>query len=81
MFKSALRELEVRLNNSVRTITCSRKLYRVTTLFKQLKLLNLHHIYQQELGNTLFFFVANKSIKITQNCTVIKSNGRLQRDP
>ena len=38
-FKSVLRELEVTLNNIVRTITGSRKFDHVTPLFKQLKLL------------------------------------------
>ena len=44
-FKSVLRELEVRLNNIVRTIKGSRKFDHVTLLFKQLKLLKLHRNY------------------------------------
>ena len=53
-FKAVLRKLKVRLNNVVRTITGSRKFDHVTPLFKQLKLLKLHGIYQLELGKFIY---------------------------
>ena len=66
-FKPVLRELEVRLNNIVRTITGSRKFDHVTSLFKQLKLLKLHDIYQLELGKFMYQLNWNKLPIIIQS--------------
>ena len=65
-FKSVLRELEVRLNKIVRTTTGSRKFDHITTLFKQLKLLKLHDIYQLELGKFMYQLNWNKFLIIIQ---------------
>ena len=59
-FKLVLRELKVRLNNIVRTITGSRKFDHVTPLFKELKLLKLHDIHQLELGKFMYQLKWNK---------------------
>ena len=66
-FKPVLRELEVRLNNIVRTITGSRKFDHVTPLFKQLKLLKLHDIYQLELEKFMYQLNWNKLPIIIQS--------------
>ena len=50
----------MRLNNIVRTITGSRKFDHVTLLFKQLKLLKLHDIYQLVLGKFVYQLNWNK---------------------
>ena len=57
----------MRLNNIVRTITGSRKFDYVTPLFKQLKLLKLHDIYQLELGKFMSQLNWNKLAIIIQS--------------
>ena len=52
--KSVLRELKVGLNDIVRTITGSRKFDHFLPLFKQLKLLKSHDIYQLVLGKFMY---------------------------
>ena len=48
--KSRLHEINVRLNNIVRTISCKSKFMHVTELYKELQLLKLNEIYQLELA-------------------------------
>ena len=57
----------MRLNNYVRTITGGRKFDHVTPLFKQLKLLKLHDIYQLELGKFMYQLNWNKLPIIIQS--------------
>ena len=66
-FKSVLREVEVRLNNIVRTIIGSRKFDHITPLFKRLKFLKLHDIYQLELGKFMYQLNWNKLPIIIQS--------------
>ena len=53
-FHSTLRELEVRLNDIVRTMTGRRKFDHVSPLYKNLSLLKLQDIYKLELAKFMY---------------------------
>ena len=52
--KIYLKELSVRLNNIIRTITFSKKYSHVTDLYKNLNLLKLNDIYKLELAKFMY---------------------------
>ena len=52
--KSFLKQLSVRLNNIIRTITLSKKYNHMTNLYKNLNLLNLNDIYKPELAKFMY---------------------------
>ena len=52
--KIYLKELTVRLNNIIRTITFSKKYSHVTNLYKNLNLLKLNDIYKLEFAKFLY---------------------------
>ena len=52
--KTRLQELNLRLNNIIRTITFSSKFCSVTPLYKKLKLLKLTDVYKLELAKIMY---------------------------
>ena len=52
--KSYMREINVRLNNVVRLMTCSKKYSHVSQLYKHLNLLKLNDIYKFELAKFMY---------------------------
>ena len=52
--KNYLREISVRLNYIIRTITRSNRYTSMTSLHKKLKFLKLHDVYNFELGKFMF---------------------------
>ena len=66
-FHSTLRELEVRLNDIVRTMTGRRKFDHVSPLYKNLSLLKLQIIYKLELAKFMYQFSFNKLPKIIES--------------
>ena len=61
-----LHEIEVKLNNIVRTITKNKKFSHVTFLYKKLNFLKLKDVYKLELANFMHKLFHNKLPK--QNC-------------
>ena len=66
-FHSTLRELEVRLNDIVRTMTSRRKFDHVSPLHKYLSLLKLQDIYKLELAKFMCQLSFNKLPKIIES--------------
>ena len=66
-FHSTLRELEVRLNDIVRTMTGRRKFDHVSPLYKDLYLLKLQDIYKLELAKFMYQLSFNKLPKIIES--------------
>ena len=66
-FPSTLRELEVRLNYIVRTMTGRRKFYHVSPVYKDLALLKLQDIYKLELAKFMYQLSFNKLPKIIES--------------
>ena len=58
--KTKLREIEIRLNNIVRTITWSKRFTHVTHLYKKLELLKLHDLYKLEIAKIMYKLFNNK---------------------
>ena len=58
--KTKLREIEIRLNNIVRTITWSKRFTHVTHLYKKLELLKLHDLYKLEIAKIMHKLFNNK---------------------
>ena len=54
--KTRLQELNLRLNNIIRTIAFSSKFCSVTPLYKKLKLLKLTDVYKLELAKIMYQF-------------------------
>jgi len=48
-----LREIEIKMNNIVRTITWNKKFTHVTQLYKKLYLLKLKDVYKLELAKLM----------------------------
>ena len=59
--KTVLQELNVKLNNIVRTITYSSKYSPVTGLYKLLNFLILDDTYRLELAKFMFNFITKNS--------------------
>ena len=59
--KMFMQELNVKLNNIVRTITYSSKYCPVTPLYKTLNFLKLEDIYQLELARFMYQLIIKKS--------------------
>ena len=55
-----LREIEVKLNNIVRTITKNKKFSHVTFFYKKLNFLKLKNVYKLELAKFMHKFFHNK---------------------
>ena len=55
-----LREIEIRLNNIVRTITWSKRFTYVTHLYKKLELLKLHDLCKLEIAKIMHKLFNNK---------------------
>ena len=58
--KTKLREIEIRLNNIVRTITWSKRFTHVTHLYKKLELLKLQDFYKLEIAKIVHKLFNNK---------------------
>ena len=64
--KTLMQELNVKLNNIVRTITYNSKYCTVTSLYKTLNFLKLDEIYQHELAKFIYQ-LHRKKFKTTLN--------------
>ena len=59
-----LHEIEVKLNNIVRTITKNKKFSHVTFLYKKLNFLKLKDVYNLELGKFIHKLFHNKLLNV-----------------
>ena len=66
-FHSSLRELEVRLNDIVRTMTGRRKFDHLSPLYKNLSLLKLQDIYNLAIAKFMYQLSFNKLPKIIES--------------
>ena len=60
-------EIEVRLNNIIRTITCCKKFAHVIELYKKLNILKVKYVYKLELGKFMHKLFNNKLPEMFQN--------------
>ena len=58
--QNQLHEIEVKLNNIVRTLTWNTKFFHVTKLYKKLDFLKLHDVYKLELAKFMHKLFNNK---------------------
>ena len=68
--KTLMQELNVKLNNIVRTITCSSKFCPVTSLYKTLNFLKLDDIYLLELAKFMYQLHHKKFKTALNDCFV-----------
>ena len=66
--QNQLREIEVKLNNIIRTLTWNKNFSRVSQLYKKFGLLKLHDVYKLDLAKFMHKLFKNKLRKL---CTVI----------
>ena len=74
--QNQVHEIEVRLNNIIRTITCSKKFAHVTKLYKKLNFLKIKDVYKLELAKFMdkLFNNTRKLSEMFQNsCTKIRN--------
>ena len=57
----------MRLNNIIRTITCSKKFAHVTKLYKKLNFLKIKDVYKLELAKFMHKLFSNKLPEMFQN--------------
>ena len=65
--QNQVHEIEVRLNNIIRTITCSKKFAHVTELYKKLNFLKVKDVYKLELAKFMHKLFNNKLPELFQN--------------
>ena len=65
--QNQVHEIEVRLNNIIRTITCSKKFAHVTKLYKKLNFLKIKDVYKLELAKFMHKLFSNKLPEMFQN--------------
>ena len=65
--QSQIHEVEVRLNNIIQTITCSKKFAQVTELYKKLNFLKVKDVYKLELAKFMYKLFKNKLPEMFQN--------------
>ena len=58
--QSQLREIEVKLNNIIRTMTWNKNFSHVSQLYKKLRFLKLHDVYKMELAKFMHKLFKNK---------------------
>ena len=70
--QNQLREIEVKLNNIIRTVTWNKKFSHVSQLYKKLGFLKLHDVYKLELAKFMHKLFKNKLPKLCNyNFTII----------
>ena len=62
--KNQLREIEVKLNNIIRTMTWNKKCIHVSQLYKNLGFLKLHNVYKLELAKFMHKLFKNTLPKL-----------------
>ena len=66
------REIEVKINNIIRTMTWNKKLSHVSQLYKKLCFLKLHDVYKLELAKFMHKLFKNKLPELfNYNCATI----------
>ena len=66
-WQNQIHEVEVRLNNIIRTITCSKKFFHVTELYKKLNFLQVKDVYKLGLAKFMHKLFNKKLPEMFQN--------------
>ena len=65
--QNQVHEIKVRLNNIIRTITCSTKFANVTKLYKKINFFKIKDVYKLELAKFMHKLFNNKLLEMFQN--------------